>query len=205
MQKQAMENNLRKYARQYTELCEKLPYDDITRMVKILWNAAKSEKTIFTMGNGGHCNTASHMINDFAKHTVSSDDKKKVVTGTRFKTLCLNDSMSFVTGIANDMGFDNVFAEQLENMAQRGDVVIGISGSGNSENILRAFDVAKRKGATTICLTGFAGGKAQTTAVLCIVVPCDKMVMVEDFHLMITHMVADELKKLVQKRKGLTG
>ena len=113
--------------------------------------------------------------------------------------------MSFVTGIANDMGFDNVFAEQLENMAQRGDVIIGISGSGNSENILRAFDVAKRKGATTICLAGFAGGKARTAADLCIVAPCDKMVMVEDFHLMINHMVADELKKLVQKRKGLTG
>ena len=205
MEKQTVENNLRKYARRYTELCEKLPYDDITRMVKILWSAAKSGKTIFTMGNGGHGNTASHMINDLAKHTVSSDDKKKVVAGTRFKTLCLNDSMSFVTGIANDMGFDNVFAEQLENMAQRGDVVIGISGSGNSENILRAFDVAKRKGAITICLTGFAGGKARTAAALCIVVPCEKMVMVEDFHLMITHMVADELKKLVQKREELTG
>lgn len=205
MQKEAVENNLREYARKYTQLCEELPYDDIARMVKILWNAAKNGKTIFTMGNGGHCNTASHMINDLAKHTVSSDDKKKVVAGTRFKTACLNDSMSFVTGIANDMGFDEVFAEQLENMAQKGDVVIGISGSGNSENILRAFAVAKRKGATTICLTGFTGGKARTAAALCIVVPCDKMVMVEDFHLMINHMVADELKKLVQKRKGLTG
>ncbi|MFA5393739.1 MAG: SIS domain-containing protein [Candidatus Ratteibacteria bacterium] len=204
-EQQTMKNNLREYACRYTELCQELPYDDITCMVKILWDAAKNGKTIFTMGNGGHCNTASHMVNDLAKHTVSSDDKKKVVAGTRFKTLCLNDSMSFVTGIANDMGFDNIFAEQLENMVQRGDVVIGISGSGNSENVIRAFAVAKQKGATTICLAGFAGGKARTAATLCVVVPCDKMVMVEDFHMMIAHMVADELKKLVQKRKELTG
>jgi len=205
MQKEATEGNLRKYTQQYTEICKELPYDDITRMVNIIWKAAKGGKTVFTMGNGGHCNTASHMINDLAKHTVSSDDKKKVVVKTRFKTFCLNDSMSFVTGIANDMGFDNIFAEQLANTVQKGDVVIGISGSGNSENVLRAFDTAKQKGATTICLTGFTGGKARTAADLCIVVPCGKMVMVEDFHLMISHMVADELKRLVQKREELTG
>ena len=191
-------DNLKKYVRRYIETCGKIPYDDVARMIEILWDAARNGNTIFTMGNGGHCNTASHMINDLAKHTVSSDDKKKVVTGIRFKTLCLNDSMSFVTGIANDMGFDKVFAEQVENLAQCGDVVIGISGSGNSENILQAFAVARQKGAITICLAGFSGGKARNAADLCVIVPCDKMVIVEDIHFMITHMVADELKKLVQ-------
>jgi len=198
-------DNLKEYVRRYIETCDKIPYHTIKRMIEILWNAAQNGNTIFTMGNGGHCNTASHMINDLAKHTISSDNKKEVVAKVRFKTMCLNDSMSFVTGIANDMGFEKIFSEQVENLAQKGDVVIGISGSGNSENILKAFDAAKRKGATTICLAGFSGGKAKTVADICIVVPCDKMVIVEDIHFMITHMVADELKRLVQNREELRG
>lgn len=199
-------DNLKVYSSNLKEICNELPYEDIAKMVDILWKACLEGKTIFTMGNGGHCNTASHMINDIAKHTTSSDDKTKVVSEKlRFKTMCINDSMSFVTGLGNDMGFDFIFSEQIENWAQPGDVVIGISGSGNSGNILRAYKSAKAKGATTICLAGFKGGKAREEADLCIVVPCNKMVMVEDFHLMISHMVADELKKLVQEREEVLG
>jgi D-sedoheptulose 7-phosphate isomerase len=197
---------LEAYVRMYRAVCDNLPYRQISRMVEIIWEACRTGKRIFTMGNGGHCNTASHMINDIAKHTVSSDDKKQVVAdANRFKTMCLNDSMSFVTGIANDMGYEQIFAEQLANWVERGDVVIGISGSGNSANVLAAFRVARSRGATTIAMAGFKGGKSATEADLCIVVPCDKMVMVEDFHMMISHMVADELKKLVQNRTDLKG
>ena len=197
---------LKGYVERYKATCDRLPYEDISRMVEWLWDACRTGKRIFTMGNGGHCNTASHMINDIAKHTVSSDDKTKVVAdANRFKTMCLNDSMSFVTGIANDMGYEHVFAEQLANWVEAGDVVIGISGSGNSANVLAAFRVARAKGARTIALAGFQGGKSAREADLCIVVPCDKMVMVEDVHVMISHMVADELKKLVQGRTDLKG
>ncbi|MDO8686144.1 MAG: SIS domain-containing protein [Clostridiales bacterium] len=198
--------NLIEYVVNFKLICDQLPVDDIARMVDILWNAVNEGKAIYTMGNGGHCNTASHMINDLAKHTSSSDDKKAVVADNlKFRTMCLNDSMSFVTGLGNDMGFDSIFSEQIANWVQPGDVVIGISGSGNSENILKAFRVAKSKGATSICLAGFKGGKSKDEADLCIVVPCNKMVMVEDFHLMISHMVADELKKFVQKREVVLG
>jgi D-sedoheptulose 7-phosphate isomerase len=194
------------YVEMYRTVSTHLPFEAISHMVDMLWEACRSGKRIFTMGNGGHCNTASHMINDIAKHTVSSDDKRQVVAdANRFKTMCLNDSMSFVTGIANDMGYEHIFAEQLANWVEPGDVVIGISGSGNSANVLNAFGVARRKGAHTIALAGFKGGKSMTEADLCIVVPCDKMVMVEDFHVMISHMVADELKKLVQNRTDLKG
>jgi D-sedoheptulose 7-phosphate isomerase len=197
---------LKAYVQMYRGVCESLPYDKISKMVDLLWQACRTGKRIFTMGNGGHCNTASHMINDIAKHTVSSDDKKAVVAdANRFRTMCLNDSMSFVTGIANDMGYDQIFAEQLANWAEPGDVVIGISGSGNSVNVLNGFRVARKKGATSIAMAGFKGGKSAMEADLCIVVPCDKMVMVEDFHMMISHMVADELKKLVQNRTDLKG
>jgi len=198
--------NLKTYAQDLQEVLGTLPWDQIVRTVEVLWQCCLRGGRIFTMGNGGHCNTAAHMINDLAKHTVSSDNKQAVVAQQfRFRTLCLNDSASFVTGIGNDMGFDQIFSEQVANWAEPGDVVLGISGSGNSKNILKAFEEARKRGATTICFSGFEGGKARDLADLCIVVPCHKMVQVEDVHLIISHMIADELKRLVQGRQELAG
>jgi D-sedoheptulose 7-phosphate isomerase len=198
--------NLKIYAQELQEVLGTLPWDEIVRTVEVLWQCCQRGGRIFTMGNGGHCNTAAHMINDLAKHTVSSDNKQAVVAQQfRFRTLCLNDSASFVTGIGNDMGFDQIFSEQVANWAEPGDVVLGISGSGNSKNILKAFEEARKRGATTICFSGFEGGRARDLADLCIVVPCHKMVQVEDVHLIISHMIADELKRLVQGRQELAG
>ena len=198
--------NLKIYAQDLQEVLGTLPWDEIVRTVEVLWQCCLRGGRIFTMGNGGHCNTAAHMINDLAKHTVSSDNKQAVVAQQfRFRTLCLNDSASFVTGIGNDMGFDQIFSEQVANWVEPGDVVLGISGSGNSKNILKAFEEARKRGATTICFSGFEGGKARDLADLCIVVPCHKMVQVEDVHLIISHMIADELKRLVQGRQELAG
>ena len=198
--------NLKTYATGIQEVMAKLPWQAIEQAIEALWQCCRQGGRIFTMGNGGHANTAAHMINDLAKHTVSSDDKKAVVAeDRRFRTMCLNDSVSFLTGIGNDMGFDHVFEEQVANWVKPGDVVIGVSGSGNSKNVLLAFEEAKRRGATTICFSGFEGGKARDVADISIVVPCHKMVQVEDFHLMINHMIADELKRLVQGREELAG
>jgi D-sedoheptulose 7-phosphate isomerase len=198
--------NLQTYTHDLQKVLDNLPWDAISQTVEVLWKNVQDGGSIFTMGNGGHCNTAAHMINDLAKHTVSSDDKKAVVSqDLRFRTMCLNDSASFVTGIGNDMGFDHIFSEQVINWVQPGDVVIGISGSGNSKNILLAFEEAKKIGATTVCYSGFQGGKARAVADINIIVPCNKMVQVEDVHLMINHMIADELKRLVQNRQELAG
>jgi D-sedoheptulose 7-phosphate isomerase len=198
--------NLKNYANDIQDLLNHLPLDSISQTIEVLWRCCQSGGRIFTMGNGGHANTAAHMINDLAKHTVSSDDKKAVVAeNLRFRTMCLNDSVSFVTGIGNDMGYDYIFSEQVANWVKPGDVVIGISGSGNSRNVLLAFEEAKKRGATTICYSGFEGGKARAVAEINIVVPGHKMVQVEDIHLMINHMIADELKRLVQSRQELTG
>jgi len=200
------EANLKAYASAIQDISGKLPWEAITQTVAALWRCCREGKKIMTMGNGGHSNTASHMINDLAKHTVTSDDKTKVVANDlRFRTMCLNDSASFVTGIGNDMGYEHVFSEQVANWVEPGDVLIGISGSGNSKNILLAFEEAKRRGATTVCYSGFEGGKARAIADINIVVPCHKMVQVEDFHLIINHMIADELKRLVQQRQQLQG
>ena len=177
----------------------------LARIVAVLLKAQEDGKSIFTMGNGGHANTAAHMINDIAKHSISSDKKDDVVTAKRFRTMCLNDSVSLLTGVANDMGYDHVFSEQLKNWCQEGDVVIGVSGSGNSQNVLKAFEVARQRGATTICFSGKGGGKARELADICVVVPSDKMVQIEDVHLAINHAVADELKKALQGRTTLIG
>jgi D-sedoheptulose 7-phosphate isomerase len=196
---------LNEYLDRLCATLKKLDTRQLAQVVEVVLKAQEQGKTIFTMGNGGHGNTAAHMINDFAKHTVSSDDKNKVVSEKRFKTMCLNDSVSFVTGLGNDMGFDHIFSEQLKNWCDEGDVVIGISGSGNSANVLRAFEVAKSRGATTICLSGKGGGKAKRAADICIDVPSDKMVQIEDVHLAINHAIADELKKAIQARTALNG
>lgn len=200
------QTNLKEYSAGIQEVLDRLPWPAIEQAVKALWRCCQQGGRIFTMGNGGHANTAAHMINDLAKHTISSDDKKAVVAqNRRFRTMCLNDSVSFLTGIGNDMGYDHVFEEQVANWVEPGDVVIGISGSGNSKNVLLAFEEAKRHHATTICFSGFEGGKARSVADINIVVPCHKMVQVEDLHLMINHMIADELKRLVQSRQELVG
>ncbi len=146
------------YMNSLSATLKQLDMDQLSTVVTVILKAQQQGKKILTMGNGGHGNTAAHMINDLAKHTVSSDTKDTVATEKRFRTMCLNDSVSFVTGIGNDIGYDHIFSEQIKNWCEPGDVVIGISGSGNSENILKAFDVAKSLGATTVCFSGKGGG-----------------------------------------------
>jgi len=199
------ETNMRKY---FASLCETIKQIDIKQLadvVEVLYGAFTNNKQIFTMGNGGHANTAAHMINDIAKHTISSDSKQHIISEKRFRTMCLNDSVSFITGFANDIGYERIFSEQLKNWCNEGDVVIGITGSGNSQNVLNAFEVAKNCRATTICYSGKGGGKAKDIADICIIVPSYKMVQIEDIHLAINHVIADELKKLVQNRTELEG
>jgi len=193
------------YMNSLSNALKQLDKEQLAKVVEVLLKAQQQGKKILTMGNGGHGNTAAHMINDLVKHTTSSDSKDAVVTEKRFRTMCLNDSVSFVTGIGNDMGYDYIFSEQVKNWCDAGDVVIGISGSGNSENVLKAFEVAKSLGATTICFSGKGGGKAKAVADICIVVPSSKMVQIEDVHLAINHALADELKKLIQNRSEIAG
>ena len=196
---------IEQYFDQLSATLKRVDAAQLAQIVAVLLRAQEDGKSIFTMGNGGHGNTAAHMINDIAKHSISSDEKDSVVSVKRFRTMCLNDSVSLMTGVANDMGYDHIFSEQLKNWCQEGDVVIGISGSGNSPNVLNAFEVARQRGATTICLSGKSGGKARQQADICVVVPSDKMVQIEDVHLAINHAVADELKKTVQNRTKLSG
>lgn len=174
------------FARQYLdelkEVCDILPLDRFEAVVSALSHAYEQESQIFVMGNGGSAVTASHFACDMNKG-VSYGLKK------RFKMICLNDNIASMLAYANDVSYEDIFVEQLKNFLRNGDVVIGISGSGNSKNVIKAICYANECGATTIGFTGFRGGTLGKTADISIVVPADDMQKVEDIHLVITHMI----------------
>ena len=188
-----------KYIRELTDVLSRIPREDIEKAHQMLLAAYRGGKRIFTMGNGGHGSTAQHFINDLGKHCFVSDDKDHVaVEGPRIKAMCLNNDVSSLTAWSNDMGYEHAFCEKLASWVEKGDVVIGVSGSGNSGNVLKAFEVAKARGAGTICLSGRDGGKSKEAADVCLIVPCHNMLHIEDIHLVICHMLADLLKTVIQ-------
>lgn len=139
--------------------------------------------TVFVCGNGGSAATASHFATDIGKGASYGKP-------TRFRVVALTDSMSTLTAYANDVGFEVVFAEQLRNLAQPGDVLVTISGSGSSPNIIRAIEAAQRLGVDVIALTGFAGGTSGPMADIHVNVPSDHMGRIEDAHMALCHTVA---------------
>lgn len=154
----------------------------------ILAEANKNNKKVFICGNGGSAATASHFVCDLAKGTIVKGRK-------RFKVIGLTDNIPLMTAWSNDTSYANLFKEQLENLIEEGDVVIGISGSGNSENVLNALLLANERLAITIGLTGFEGGKLKGVAQECLVVPSNSMEQIEDIHLMLEHLICTYLKK----------
>jgi D-sedoheptulose 7-phosphate isomerase len=148
-----------------------------------LLRARDSGKRIYIMGNGGSASTASHMASDLNKGANRKD-------ATRFKAIALTDNIPAMLAWANDSTYDDVFLEQLSNHVEKGDVVIGISGSGNSINVLKAIEHANRVGAVTIGLTGFDGGALKKICRISYVVPNACMQQVEDVHLLIEHMLS---------------
>ena len=179
-----------------------MPIEDINKLVDEFLRCYREGGTIFTMGNGGHGSTAAHAINDINKHTVSNDERTKIVVGGgRFHAICLNDSVSTLTAWANDMGWESAFSQQLVNWVKPNDLVIGISGRG-SKNIVNAFEVARAAGAKTVLLSGPAGAKLKGFVDLCILVPSDNVLFVEDAHLALLHCACDCIRKVLQRDKS---
>ncbi len=152
--------------------------------------------TVFVAGNGGSGSNASHLCEDLGKGTIRREDfdndQKK-----RLRILSLTDNTPYILAWGNDEGFDRVFVEQLKNLARPGDLLVVISGSGNSPNILRAVDWANRNGVATFGCTGFTGGKLQTLAHHNLHVPLDDMGIVESIHLTAFHWVVDDLYRRI--------
>ena len=141
---------------------------------------------IYTMGNGGSGASASHAAGDFLKGASYGLDK-------RFKMICLNDNLPSMMAIANDIGWDSIFIEPLKNFLQPHDLVIGISGSGNSKNVVAAMEYANEQGATTVALSGFNGGKIAQIATINVHAPVMDMEVTEDVHMVIFNIVKKQM------------
>ncbi len=147
--------------------------------------ARENGSNIYIMGNGGSASTASHIANDLNKSAIPDPMK-------RFKVICLNDNVPVMMAWANDVSYDVVFVEQLKNFLTKGDIVIGLSGSGNSPNVIKAIEYANEHGNTTIGITGAMnpnGGKLGKMAKIALIIPDSSMGRIEDFHLMLNHSI----------------
>jgi D-sedoheptulose 7-phosphate isomerase len=164
-----------------------LPRERLTQLGEVLLTAYRNDKQVFTVGNGGSSSTASHMAADLAKNTIGPNHK-------RFRVTSLADNTSIITALANDFGYDRVFSEQLKNVLDAGDVLIVISASGNSPNVLQAIHYARLQSVETIALLGFDGGEAAGLVDIPIVVRSPDYGIIEDVHLAINHMLVEYLK-----------
>jgi D-sedoheptulose 7-phosphate isomerase len=165
-----------------------LPRDRLAQVGETLLRAYRNDKQVFTIGNGGSSSTASHMAADLAKNTIGPNMK-------RFRITSLSDNASIVTALANDLGYESVFSEQLINVIGAGDVLIAISGSGNSVSVLKAIDYSRRQSAQIIGLLGFDGGAAAPLVDIPIVVPSHDYGIIEDVHLTINHMLVEYFRE----------
>ncbi len=183
--------DIRDYFSSVQELLNDVPFEAVDQVVDVLVKAHQSDRTIFICGNGGSAATASHFGCDLSKRTI-------VPGQPRYRVISLTDNNSWMTALSNDIGYDAVFAEQLLSLVREGDVLIGISGSGNSRNVLNAVDVARKAGATTIGFCGYDGGKLKPAVDVPVHVPSFNMAMVEDVHLMLEHAICERLLAIGQ-------
>ncbi|PKO13710.1 MAG: hypothetical protein CVU39_17935 [Chloroflexi bacterium HGW-Chloroflexi-10] len=168
---------------------KQMPLEKVKHVIQVLHHAHLNGKQIFIMGNGGSASTASHLVCDLAKNIYFEGLPP-------FKAIDLNSSNAIFTALANDEGYENVFAHQLRNLIQPNDIVIAISTSGNSPNILKAVELANRVGAISIGFTGFEGGKLSEMVNIEVRVPSDNIRHVEDIHMIISHLISFALYEI---------
>ncbi len=167
---------------------ERLDLSAVARLAALVVECQESGKQVFAVGNGGSASSSSHLACDLMK-TAAVPGRKPV------KCLSLSDNAALMTACGNDLSFDDVFSRQLENLAGPGDLVILVSGSGNSPNLVKAARLASSRGAKTAALLGFDGGKLKGLVDLVVHVPCDQYGVIEDVHMAIGHVVTFYLKQ----------
>ncbi len=188
-----------RYLDELKTLLDNLPLAQVRRAAEVLFRAYETDHTLFVFGNGGSAALASHMASDLGKAThVPGPASLQGVK--RLKVLALTDNVPLLTAWANDSSYENAFAGQMENFIQAGDVALAISGSGNSPSVLRALELARRAGATTLGLAGCGGGRMKDLLDCPIVVPSHNMQQVEDAHLVLAHMIFLDLKARIEAR-----
>ncbi|MHA2225658.1 MAG: D-sedoheptulose-7-phosphate isomerase [Candidatus Hodarchaeales archaeon] len=158
------------------------------KFAEIMYEARKNKRTIFFMGNGGSAATASHFVGDLSKGTI-------VEGFPRFKTIALTDNVPNMLAWGNDSSYEDIFVEQLKNLMEPGDVVVGISGSGNSKNVIKAIDYANANGGISIGILGYDGGKLIKSVHEDIHVPSFNMQQVEDIHVLVSHLLTSMIRE----------
>ena len=166
--------------------------ESLGRWADLIYRAWEQQRFVFILGNGGSGTTASHMAEDLGKGTLRNEDLRDE-DRKRLRVLSLTDNTGWITALGNDLAYDQVFVQQLMNYGSAGDVVIAISGSGNSANVLNAVDWANRHGLHTFGLTGYDGGKLRELQQDGLHVAVQDMGMVESIHLCVFHWVLDEV------------
>ena len=165
----------------------------VESFIDLLYDSYKKEKMVFVIGNGGSAANASHFAQDLAKGTRSSLEQE-----VRIKALSLTDNLPFVTALGNDDGYDTIFEQQLRTFASPGDILISISGSGNSPNIIKAVEWANNNGLVTVGVTGFDGGNLKKLNKHSVHVSLNDMCTAESIHTVIFHYVILKLQKLLK-------
>ncbi len=181
-----MDFTIKNYIKEHSNILEKIDLKQLNEVIELIYDAHIKGKKIITCGNGGSASTASHMITDWNKMTMSATKKK-------FYGFSLTDNIGLITAYANDTNYENVFKGQLESIMDSGDVLVSVSGSGNSKNVINAVNYAKSIGGFTISIVGYDGGELKKISDKNVHVPSFDMQICEDVHLMICHMVMKKL------------
>jgi D-sedoheptulose 7-phosphate isomerase len=183
------------YLRETQRVLSETPSESVAMTVYHLYVAWEQRKQVFVLGNGGSASTASHMGNDLSKATI-------VPGMPRLKVISIADNVALMTAWANDSSYDTIFKEQLANLLEPGDVVIGITASGNSPNVLRAMEFANEVGAVTIAWTGRSGGRVKDIVDSSVHAQTDDVGIIESVHLVIDHLVTNAVRQYIETKKA---
>jgi D-sedoheptulose 7-phosphate isomerase len=186
-----MVSTIKNYFDEVGDMLEAISPAQLQQILFILEKAYRDNRRVFVMGNGGSAATASHLALDLAKNTIARECH-------RLRVLSLTDHVPLITAWSNDYAYEHIFAEQLANLVESGDVVIGISASGNSLNVINACYLAKQEGATTIGLLGANGGKMKELVDAYILAPGKNIEQEEDAHMILSHVITRHMRNFIR-------
>ncbi len=188
-------NLIEDYIEKEIRVLKALDRSEISQVINVLEEAREAEADIYVCGNGGSASTAGHLAGDFNKGV------SQMTSGKKYRMHCLTDNLAAMTAISNDFSYDDVFLRQLEGRLRQGDLLIAISGSGNSVNIIKAVEYARSVGCRVIGMTGYDGGKLKQMADYHLDVSCNDMQISEDVHLIFDHLMMSVLIAAEDKKE----